>query len=63
MGYVLNKDWSEILAKNIDVDFKKKLFDFINHEYATKTVYPPKEKIFNRRAINNFKWYSYLFFC
>lgn len=47
MGYVLNKDWSEILAKNIDVDFKKKLFDFINHEYATKTVYPPKEKIFN----------------
>ena len=23
MGYVLNKDWSEILAKNIDVDFKK----------------------------------------
>lgn len=47
MSYVLDKTWSEALGKSVDVEFKKKLFAFINQEYATKTVFPPKEKIFN----------------
>ena len=47
MSYVLDKDWSEKLSHSVDVEFKKKLFAFINQEYATKTVFPPKEKIFN----------------
>ena len=47
MSYVLDKEWSEKLSKAVDVEFKKKLFSFINEEYATKTVFPPKEKIFN----------------
>lgn len=47
MSYVLNEDWAKVLKNNVDDDFKNKLFSFINNEYKTKTVYPPKEKIFN----------------
>ena len=47
MSYILDKDWSEKLSQVVDVEFKKKLFAFINQEYATKTVFPPKEKVFN----------------
>lgn len=47
MSYVLDKNWSEKLSQAVDIEFKKKLFAFINQEYATKTVFPPKEKIFN----------------
>lgn len=47
MSYVLNEEWSAILKDTIDPEFKKNLFNFINNEYKTKTVYPPKEKIFN----------------
>lgn len=47
MGYVLDKTWSEYLSKNVDEQFKKDLFAFINKEYSTKSVFPPKEKIFN----------------
>lgn len=47
MSYVLNEEWAKLLKENIDEGFKKNLFNFINEEYKTKTVYPPKEKIFN----------------
>lgn len=47
MSYVLSESWANILKDNIDAEFKKNLFNFINNEYKTKTVYPPKEKIFN----------------
>lgn len=47
MSYNLNADWAKVLKENIDEEFKKNLFNFINSEYKTKTVYPPKEKIFN----------------
>lgn len=47
MGYVLDKTWSEYLSKNVAEQFKKDLFAFINKEYSTKSVFPPKEKIFN----------------
>ena len=47
MSYLLDKVWAEKLAQNVDVEFKKQLFAFINREYASKTVFPPKEKIFN----------------
>ena len=47
MSYVLDENWAKVLKENIDIDFERSLFNFINQEYATKTVYPPKEKIFN----------------
>lgn len=47
MSYILNESWANVLKENIDPEFKKNLFNFINNEYKTKVVYPPKEKIFN----------------
>ncbi len=47
MSYVLNEDWAKALKQNVDEEFKTKLFSFINNEYKTKNVFPPKEKIFN----------------
>ncbi len=47
MNYVLNKVWAELLAAHFDIDYKRKLFSWLESEYASKTVFPPKEKIFN----------------
>ena len=47
MSYVLDENWAKLLKENIDENFKKELFTFINNEYRTKLVFPPKEKIFN----------------
>ena len=47
MSYVLDENWAKLLKENVDENFKKELFSFINNEYRTKQVFPPKEKIFN----------------
>lgn len=47
MSYILEENWAKVLKENIDENFKKELFSFVNNEYKTKTVFPPKEKIFN----------------
>ena len=47
MSYVLEKSWSEILSPRFDNSYKHKLFSWLNEEYKTKTIFPPKEKIFN----------------
>ena len=47
MSYVLEKSWREILSPRFDNSYKHKLFSWLNEEYKTKTIFPPKEKIFN----------------
>lgn len=47
MNYTLEKNWSEALSNRFDLDYKKELFSWLENEYATKTVFPPKEKVFN----------------
>ena len=47
MDYTLEKKWSETLANRFDLDYKKELFSWLESEYATKTIFPPKEKVFN----------------
>ena len=47
MKYTLAKDWSEALQNRFTIDYKRNLFSWLENEYATKTVFPPKEKIFN----------------
>ena len=47
MNYTLNKNWSEVLSNRFDLEYKKELFSWLENEYATKTVFPPKEKVFN----------------
>ena len=43
---MLGNDWDEILKDEINKDYFKKLIDFINKEYSTKTIYPKKTEIF-----------------
>lgn len=47
MNYILSKDWSEKLANRFSIDYKRELFSWLENEYASKTVFPPKEKVFN----------------
>ena len=47
MDYIMEKSWSDALAPKFDSEYKHKLFNWLNQEYATKTIYPPKAEIFN----------------
>ena len=47
MNYKINEDWSEILANRFSIDYKRELFSWLEQEYASKIIFPPKEKIFN----------------
>lgn len=46
MNYKLTNEWSEILKSRFSQDYKKELFSWLESEYASKTVFPPKEKVF-----------------
>jgi len=47
MNYTLEKNWSKKLTGRFSQEFKRELFSWLESEYASKTVFPPKEKIFN----------------
>ena len=47
MKYNLSTQWSEKLKDRFNQDYKRSLFSWLEEEYATKTIFPPKEKIFN----------------
>lgn len=47
MNYTLTKDWANILTNRFTQEYKHELFCWLEKEYATKTVFPPKEKIFS----------------
>ena len=44
---MIGNNWDLILKKEFESDYYKKIEEFIESEYAKKTVYPPKEDIFN----------------
>jgi len=39
--------WSDYLSAEKQKPYFKKLWDFVSTQYESKTVYPPKDKIFN----------------
>ena len=43
----IRNDWADKLRPEYKKDYYKKLFAFIGNEYATHTVYPPGDDIFN----------------
>ena len=58
MNYTLEKSWSERLSSRFTQEYKRELFSWLEQEYATKTIFPPKEKIFNALnlvPVNNVK--------
>lgn len=51
MKYTLTENWSEILKDRFDENYKIELFSWLENEYSNKTIFPPKEKVFN--ALNH----------
>lgn len=47
MNYKLNKQWSDTLSARFPITYKRELFSWLENEYNTKTIFPPKEKVFN----------------
>lgn len=43
----ISNDWSLALSPEYKKEYYKKLFDFIGKEYATQTIFPPGDDIFN----------------
>ena len=40
------KDWKELFEKVSETDYSKSLNTFLNKEYQTKTIYPPRDMMF-----------------
>ena len=47
MNYTLEKNWSDKLSTRFSQEYKKELFSWLESEYSSKIVFPPKEKVFN----------------
>lgn len=47
MKEVFTNDWQEILADQFEAPYYKKLRQFVAHEYATQTIFPPKDEVMN----------------
>ena len=41
------KDWSHFFDEVKNKDYSKRLNEFLDHEYATQTIYPPRRLMFN----------------
>ncbi|MBO5151106.1 MAG: uracil-DNA glycosylase [Methanobrevibacter sp.] len=44
---MIGNDWDSILKEEFEKEYFKEIMEFIEEEYSSKTVYPPKEEIFN----------------
>ncbi|MBO6105905.1 MAG: uracil-DNA glycosylase, partial [Methanobrevibacter sp.] len=44
---MIGNDWDNVLEEEFEKEYFLKIKDFVEEEYRTKTIYPPKEEIFN----------------
>ena len=44
---MIGNDWDSILNEEFEKEYFKEIMEFIDKEYSSKTVYPPKDEIFN----------------
>ena len=45
--YKIGSGWDQVLAEEFEKEYIKKLEAFLDEEYASQTIYPPREVIFN----------------
>lgn len=45
--WTLPNDWNRLLQDELQKPYMLSLYDYIEHEYQTQTVYPKKENLFN----------------
>ncbi len=50
----MDKKWHDLIISETQKPYFGSLKDFVDNEYATKTVYPPKEEIFNSFKLTPF---------
>lgn len=50
----IDKDWQEILLKEFEKAYFQRLWEFIEEEYRSKTVYPEKHNIFKAFILTPF---------
>jgi len=56
VGWALTKDWSEQLDFIFKQDHYRHLLEFLEYESAhNKTIYPPKDQMFNAFDLSSFK--------
>ena len=51
MGMITN-DWQEALKEEFKQPYYRDLYHFVQEEYATQTIYPPAEDIFNAASLS-----------
>lgn len=52
---MLNNDWDEVLKIVFEGEGFKKFYSIVENEYNTKTIYPPKDYIFNALKLTPYK--------
>ena len=52
---MIGNDWDNVLKDIMDTSYFKDLMVFVNKEYEEKTIYPPKEDLFNALKQTSFK--------
>ncbi len=52
---MLNNDWDEVLKVVFEGDGFKKFYSVVENEYNTKTIFPPKDYIFNALKLTPYK--------
>lgn len=48
-------DWDNLLENELKKEYMIKLFDFLDNEYKTQTIYPPKDEIFNALKLTSYQ--------
>ena len=44
---MIGNDWDLVLEEEFEKEYFKEIMSFVEEEYKTKTIYPPREEIFN----------------
>lgn len=52
---ILGNDWDDVLNKEFDKDYYQKLRKFLDNEYSSKTIYPPKQDLYSALRITPYK--------
>ncbi len=52
---MLNNDWDKVLQVVFDGDGFKKFYKVVENEYNTKTIFPPRDYIFNALKLTPYK--------
>ncbi len=51
----IDASWKEVLMNEFEKDYFKKLTEFVQNEYNTKTIYPPQSEIFSAFGFTPFE--------